>query len=86
MPEPGKIDALWREYRADVLPKDASVMQIVACRRAFFAGAVALWKIMVDSTEEGVTSEAVADLKAANVELAAYWAAEKAKIDGASRN
>ena len=34
-----EIEAAWAAYRRLVLPKDAGVIQVEECRRAFYAGA-----------------------------------------------
>jgi hypothetical protein len=36
----------WRSYAEQVLPDEAPTVQRVECRRAFYAGAVALWSIV----------------------------------------
>jgi hypothetical protein len=38
----GRFEKQWRSYRARVVPADAPAVQVVECRRAFYAGAQAL--------------------------------------------
>lgn len=46
------IETEWQAYRQEVLPKDASYVQIVECKRAFLAGCLAYRNLV--STMEGV--------------------------------
>jgi len=43
-----RIREQWDSYRREVIPKDAHDVQIVESRRAFYAGAAALLRILVD--------------------------------------
>jgi hypothetical protein len=43
----GPISAAWRDYALKVLPPDVPKVQVVECKRAFFAGARALLGIQV---------------------------------------
>jgi len=36
------ITGMWEDYRKKVLPPDAIMVQVVECRKAFFAGAIGL--------------------------------------------
>jgi hypothetical protein len=33
-----RIQALWNQYRTEVMPADAGAIQVAECRRAFYAG------------------------------------------------
>lgn len=47
------IEQEWIEYQRRVLPRDASDVQIRECKRAFFAGAHALYSIQITQTSQG---------------------------------
>jgi len=37
----------WEDYRRNVIPADAPEVQLVECRRAFYAGAVSLMRTVM---------------------------------------
>ena len=39
------IEEAWKDYRLKVVPLDAPVLQVVECRRAFYAGVSAVVKM-----------------------------------------
>jgi hypothetical protein len=47
------IEATWLEYRMRVLPLDAPHVQVVECRRAFYAGAGGVVKMALHFTGQG---------------------------------
>jgi hypothetical protein len=47
------IEQQWLEYQRQVLPADASEIQIRECKRAFFAGARALETLLLTHLEDG---------------------------------
>ena len=53
MPSEQRIQQRWVEYAERVIPKNAPTVQIVECRRAFFAGAVALHSVMMNGLSQG---------------------------------
>ncbi len=40
------IEEAWKDYRMKVVPLDAPKLQVVECRRAFYAGVAAIVKMM----------------------------------------
>lgn len=46
------IREVWQSYLREVLPADASPIQIQECRRAFYAGARAMWAIFETAPDE----------------------------------
>lgn len=38
----------WQSYADDVMPKDASLRQVIECRRAFYAGAQAAYGLSLE--------------------------------------
>lgn len=50
------IEDVWMTYRVQVIPKDASRLQLVESRRAFFAGAAGLFGLVVDASENSEDS------------------------------
>lgn len=57
--KPGLIAQAWLSYRSRVLPQDAPSIQVIECRRAFYAGAQAFWTEM--QALSGPGSDATAD-------------------------
>ena len=47
------IEAEWKSYLAEVVPKDAGEDQITETRRAFYAGAGSLFKTILNILEPG---------------------------------
>lgn len=56
-----RIGELWIDYRTHVIPKDAPDTQIKESRRAFYAGAAALFQTLVTMLDPG-TEATDADL------------------------
>lgn len=54
----GRIERQWRSYRAEVLPANAPTVQMVECRRAFYAGAQALRTAFLDTSDDPRTEAA----------------------------
>jgi len=55
-----RMERAWRSYRTGVLPEDASTIQLIETRRAFFAGAWALYTeltVMFDAGREPTESD-----------------------------
>ncbi len=44
------IEVAWMEYRMRVLPADAPHVQVVECRRSFYAGATSVVKMALHFT------------------------------------
>ena len=55
------LETEWTNYRIAVIPKDAPSVQLSESRRAFYAGAWALYTLLMDSLEPG-TDETPPDL------------------------
>lgn len=47
------IDKLWNNYKNKVVPPDASAIQIIETRRAFYAGASELFCALIEKDEDG---------------------------------
>jgi hypothetical protein len=50
-----RLEPEWESYRREVIPDDAGAIQVEECRRAFYAGSVALFKVvmtMLDPSSE----------------------------------
>jgi hypothetical protein len=52
-PRSGAVLAAWNNYRAKVIPKDAPAVQLLECRRAFYAGAETLLSAILRSMAPG---------------------------------
>lgn len=61
----------WESYRASLMPPDAGEVQVIECRRAFYAGAVHLFGAVVDNSNLP-ESEAMKRLVDFQNELAAF--------------
>lgn len=61
----------WASYRERVVPPDAGELQVQECRRAFYAGAKAVWRalLLLDSGTEDATDEDLARMEGIGVEL-----------------
>lgn len=67
------LQLAWLTYQRDVIPKDAPTVQYEECRRAFYAGAAALFGLVTQVGEDAVSEEAgAAFLDQINQELQAY--------------
>lgn len=50
---------MWASYRRDVLPADAPDVQVLECKRAFYAGMVAVYTVLTFGVgSDSVTEEA----------------------------
>lgn len=47
------IQQLWNTYEKNCVPADASTVQIQETRRAFFAGAAAMWQLFGQIADQG---------------------------------
>lgn len=56
-----RIHEKWDSYRREVLPSTAPQVQIVECRRAFYAGAAALLSLQLHDLEGGEEGWAMMD-------------------------
>lgn len=43
----------WLSYRREVVPPQAGEVQVEECRRAFYAGALAVWSSIMSGLSEG---------------------------------
>lgn len=57
-----RIEKEWLDYRNDVIPKEAGLVQLQECRRAFYAGAWGLLQLILNQVEPG-TEPTDADLQ-----------------------
>lgn len=48
------IAAEWQSYLTEVVPKDASTVQITETRRAFYSGALAFFNVLANKVSPGV--------------------------------
>lgn len=66
-----RIATLFEGYRDMVIPADAGPVQVNECRQAFFAGATALFTLMMHSVEDGdeVTENEMATMEEIDAEL-----------------
>ena len=73
MPRLCRIAENFLTYRSEVIPQDAPPVQIEECRRAFFAGAVALYLLVLAglSPNPGVTPEDMSFMADVDAELTA---------------
>jgi len=69
-----KIADLWQSYAAHVLPPNASDTQRRETRRAFYAGALSIFNVIVDSLTDGPEpqEEDVRTIEALSEELSAF--------------
>lgn len=51
-----KFEQEWKSYEAEVLPRDAADVQRIECRRAFYAGAQALFGLVIRGLTPGPDS------------------------------
>lgn len=65
------IEQQWLSYRSAVLPKEAPLIQLQECRRAFYAGAQALLQTLLTAVSPGqeVTDEDAQVLERVQKEL-----------------
>lgn len=62
MSKPLTVAALWDSYLSEVVPKKAMPNQIIETERAFYAGANALFRMIINRLESG-EEPTEADLK-----------------------
>lgn len=60
----------WRTYDTFVVPRDAPEVQREECRRAFYAGAFAMFELMIAAAEHD--DEAVCETRIAALETEAH--------------
>src|SRR3990167_2905890 len=70
------IEGNWMGYRLLVVPKGAGAVQVEECRRAFFAGAQALFASIMTILDPGTepTEKALKRMDAIDAELRAFAA------------
>lgn len=61
----------WQSYRAGVMPPNAHAVQLIECRRAFFAGAGHLYAALIANADLP-EAEAMARLSTYSEELQAF--------------
>ena len=71
MPEPRDIEGQWLEYHLRVIPSNASRTQVRETRRAFYAGAEAMFTL-VRLFSEGTKEEGAAELDRISDELVEF--------------
>jgi len=53
----------WKSYERDVVPPDAPAVQREECRRAFYAGAFAMFGLVITATEPRSEEDCEANLQ-----------------------
>lgn len=66
------VEAQWRSYLRKVIPDSAEVVQVVESRRAFYAGAAAMFAAINRASEPEDEERCVADIEKLNHELLAF--------------
>ena len=81
----GVIATAWQSYLASVIPPDASDVQKLESRLAFYAGAAALWKGLMTVLESGAepTEADLALMESIQTELTDFWCFAQAKAEEA---
>jgi hypothetical protein len=76
----GTIRQSWASYRANVIPADAPEIQLKECRRAFYGGAQAVLRNVVDTltTDGEPTEEELSYVASLQAELHAFGEAVEA--------
>ena len=66
-----RLETEWASYRTAVVPKDAGEIQVEETRRAFYAGAAALYSVVMRMLEPGAeaTEQDLANMVELNAEL-----------------
>jgi hypothetical protein len=62
------IETAWQDYLARVIPPDAPPVQVQESKRAFFAGANAVWKTLEASFQAGDPNKEPTDADCAILE------------------
>ncbi len=57
-----ELNTRWRTYKDRVIPRDAPSIQMIECRRAFFAGAAAIAEILTRLDGAPGTKQTLDDL------------------------
>lgn len=57
------IEPLWEDYRSRVIPPDAGPVQLLECRRAFIAGAKAMFDFIANNITDAPTGPTEYDLQ-----------------------
>jgi hypothetical protein len=70
----------WNSYRAQVIPADASPVQLTECKRAFFAGAGSVWSLYVAAAEKPPHLPDPQILESIDTELRQFLARVKAGV------
>lgn len=63
------VRKLWDKFQDDAMPKDASLVQLVEMRRAFYAGAALLFQEMMGRAEDPYVTDEEGSKFVAEVEL-----------------
>jgi hypothetical protein len=66
------VKKAWESYAAQVLPKEAPAVQVIECRRAFYAGAYSLGVTMTQEVSELPDREAMAAITALRLECSEF--------------
>ncbi len=48
-----RLETEWLSYRAEVIPNDAPPVQLAECQRAFYGGALSLFKVVMTMLDPG---------------------------------
>lgn len=62
----------WRSYERDIVPAAASAVQREECRRAFYAGAAALFGLVMAAVEPKNEDDCEVNLAQLDAELSAF--------------
>jgi hypothetical protein len=76
------IEAAWEGYRKMVVPSDASEVQVVETRQAFFSGAAVLFEVLIRSASHGdeVLESDILRMKGIQAEIDEFGQALDAKL------
>lgn len=53
------IQSEWENYRDKVLPKDAQLIQRIECKRAFYLGAMSMFKLREELTNSTLSEKSI---------------------------
>lgn len=42
----------WQDYARKIVPADAGAVQVEECRRAFYAGAISFYRLMMEASQD----------------------------------
>jgi hypothetical protein len=85
MPSSNKIEKEWRELAALTLPPDASIIQRMEMRKAFFAGAISMFSMIfsgLDPSSPDMTSADESLLDDLSSEMEEYINQMKSQAEG----